>query len=131
MRIYIALSQIQFLILNADLIKDHKEISKLFDHLLENNNYEDEIKNLFEYKKALYLSNYLDEAELLKETKHLINKKESIWKAYTLILLGDFYVSKKEYIKAKDFYMQVLSLKNLEKDIYEQTKSQLALISDD
>ena len=33
-----------FLILNQNLISDHKELSVLFDHLLENNKFENESK---------------------------------------------------------------------------------------
>ena len=35
-----------FLILNQNLISDYKEISALYDHLLENNKFEKELRNL-------------------------------------------------------------------------------------
>ena len=35
-----------FLVLDQNLITDHKVISGLFDHLIENNEFEKEIKNL-------------------------------------------------------------------------------------
>ena len=90
-----------------------------------NNGY---IKNLLLYKKALYNSTYLDELKLLEEIKPLLNKKESVWKAHALLLLGDYFISKKENYKAKDFYSQILSINNLQKDLYDQAKSQLLLI---
>jgi len=37
----------------------------------------------------------------------------------------------KEYVKAKEFYMQVLSLKNLHKELYDQARSQLILVTND
>ena len=117
-----------FMILNQDLINDHNEISNLFNHLLSNNKYDIEIRNLLVYKKALYDSNYMNESELLEEIKPLINK-DSIWKPYALLLLGDYFMSKKEYSKAKDFYIQILSINNLQQDIYEQTKYQLTYIA--
>ena len=42
-----------FLILNQNLINDNNEISNLFDHVLSNNKYDKEIRNLLIYKKAL------------------------------------------------------------------------------
>ena len=35
-----------FMVLNQDLIQDHNEISSLFNHLLENNKFDEEIRNL-------------------------------------------------------------------------------------
>ena len=48
-----------FLILNENLVTDHKELSILFNHLLDNNKFEKEIKNLLIYKKALFNSNFI------------------------------------------------------------------------
>ena len=120
-----------FLVLNENLINNKNEVSKLFDHLLENNKFDKEIRNLLLYKKALYKSDYLEESKLLEETKTLLNDGESIWKANALLLMGDFYFAKKEYIKAKDFYVQILIMKNLHQDLYEQAKSKLLLIAND
>ena len=120
-----------FIILNENLIDDKKEISELFDHLLDNNKFDNEIENLLLYKKALYKSNYVDESKLLEETKPLLNNKESVWIGHALLMLGDFYFSKNEFIKAKDFYIQVLSKEDLQPDLYNQAKLKLALISDD
>ena len=120
-----------FMVLNEDLIQDHKEISSLFNHLLENNKFDKEIRNLLIYKKALYLSNYVDELKLLEEIKPLLIKKDSVWKAHALILLGDYFVSKKENLKAKDFYLQILSINNLQKEFYDQAQSQLLIIAND
>ena len=48
-----------------------------------------------------------------------------------LLLLGDYFASKKEYLKAKEFYVQILSLKNLHKELYNQARSQLIFITND
>ena len=120
-----------FMILNESLVNENNEVSRLFDYLLENNKFDKEIRNLLLYKKALYKSNYVDELKLLEETRTLLNNEESVWRAHTLLLLGDFYFSRKEYIKAKDFYIQTLSIKNLHPDLYVQANSRLAFIADD
>ena len=117
-----------FLILNQNLISDHKEISALYDHLLENNNFENEIRNLLIYKKSLFSSNSVDETELLEITKPLLST-ETLWKPHALLLLGDYFMSKGENIKAREFYQQILTMNNLHKDLYDQAKLQLANIN--
>ena len=119
-----------FLILNENLIADQEELSNLFDHVLENNKFEKEIKNLIIFKKALFQSNFLSELELLETVKPLTNT-DSVWKPHALLLLGDYFASKKEYLKAKEFYMQILSLKNLHKELYSRARSQLIFITND
>ena len=117
-----------FLILNHNLIVDYKEISLLFDHLLENNKFEKELRNLLIYKKALFNSNFVAESELLETIKPLLNT-DTLWKAHGLKLLGDYFISKGENIKAIEFYQQILSINNLHQDLYDQAKSQLVAIT--
>ena len=119
-----------FLILNQNLISNHKELSVLFDHLLENNKFENEVRNLLIYKKLLFNSNLINESELLEEVKPLLNS-ETLWRPHALLLLGDYFASKGEYLKAKEFYTQILSINNLQKDLYDQAISQLTLITND
>jgi len=115
-----------FLMLNENLIEDKNKISTLFDHLLKNNKYEKEIKDLIIFKKFLFQSNFIDESELLEGLKPLINTN-SIWKPHALLLIADYFFSKKEYLKAQDFYFQVVSVKNLEKGMYDYARSQISL----
>ena len=117
-----------FLILNQNLISDHKEISALYDHLLENNKLEKELRNLLIYKKALFTSNFASETKLLETIKPLINT-DTLWKPHALLLLGDYFMSKGEKIKATEFYQKILSINNLHKDLYDQAKSQLVIIN--
>ena len=119
-----------FLILNENLIVDQGELSNLFDHVLENNKFEKEVKNLIIFKKALFQSNFVSELELLDTVKPLIST-ETVWKPHALLLLGDYFASKKEYLKAKEFYVQILSLKNLHKELYNHARSQLIFITND
>ena len=119
-----------FLMMNQNLITDYKELSNLFDHLLENNKFSIEVRNLLIYKKALLNSNFVDESELLESIRPLLNT-ETLWKPHGLILLGDYFVSKAEYIKAKEFYQKIFTIKNLQKDFYYYASSQLALIANE
>ena len=100
-----------FIILNENLIQDQKELLNIFDHILKENKFEKEIKDLLIFKKALFESDSIDEVKMLDSLNPLINK-DSIWKPHALLLLGDYFSSKNEYLKAKDFYIQTLSLKN-------------------
>tara|TARA_B100001123_G_C14475235_1_gene696100 strand:- start:94 stop:546 length:453 start_codon:yes stop_codon:yes gene_type:complete len=117
-----------FLILNKNLIEDKKELEKLFEHILENNRFDEEIKNLIVFKKILFKSDSSTEQELLELTKPLLNSNTS-WKPHVLLLMGDYFVSKKEFTKAKEFYEQILRIKNLQNELYDQAKYQLILIN--
>ena len=119
-----------FLILDEDLIDDQRELSNLFDHLLANNKFEQEVKNLIIFKETLFLSNFANELEMVENAKQLINTN-TLWKPHALLLLGDYFSSKKQYLKAKEFYVQILSLQNLNMELYEQARSQLLLITND
>ena len=119
-----------FLIINQNLITDNKELLNLFDHLLDNNKFSKEVKNLLIYKKALLSSNFVNEHELLESIRPLINS-ETEWKSHALILLGDYFVSKGENTKAVEFYQEILTMKNLQKDFYNHASLQLAAITNE
>ena len=119
-----------FLIMDQNLITDYKEVSTLFDHLLANNKFSREVRNLLIYKKALFNSNFVDESKLLEFTKPLLNT-ETLWKPHALLLLGDYFVSKGEYIKAIEFYQEIFTINNLHKDLYNHARSQLSIISNE
>ena len=119
-----------FLIINQNLLSDNKEISDLFDHILKNNDFTKEVRNLLIYKKALFDSNFVDESDLLKSINPLLNKK-TLWQPHALLLLGDYFMSKGEYIKAIEFYQKIFSINNLHPDIYNQARTQLTIISNE
>ena len=119
-----------FLILSEKLIRDKEEIILLFDHVLKNNEFDDEIKNLILFKKALFLSSFADEVELLESIKSLTNN-DSIWKPHALLLLADYFFMNNQYNKSKDFYVQILEMKNLNNEFYEHAKLQLIIISNE
>ena len=102
----------------------------MYDHVLENNKFESELKNLIIFKKVLVQSISADESEIIKTLKPIING-ESVWKPHALLLLGDYYVSKKQYLKAKEFYAKIMTLRGLNDDLYKQAKLKLIAISND
>ncbi len=119
-----------FLIMNQNLITDYRELSALFNHLLEKNKFSKEERNLLIYKKALLNSNFVDESKMLKSIKPLLNK-ETFWKPHGLLLLGDYFASKGEYIKAIEFYQKIFIINNLHNDLYNHARSQLSIISNE
>jgi len=119
-----------FLIINQNLITDYKQISDLFNHVLKNNSFSKEEKNLLIFKKVLYESSNDNELKMLENVRALLTT-ETLLKPHALLLIGDYYVSKKEYIKAIEFYQEIFTLKNLHPDIYNHANSQLTIISND
>ena len=119
-----------FLIINENLTTDQKKVSSLFDHVLNNCKFETELKNLIIFKKALVQTSFVSESELLEALNPLLNK-ETLWKAHALLLLGDYFYSKNENMKAKEFYVKLLSLKNLHKYFNDRARLQLSLIAND
>ena len=118
-----------FLFLNENVDSERSEKLSMFDHVLNNNSFDNEIKNLLIYKKALFQSNFVNEAELLQITNPLINS-DSVWKPHALLLIGDYFLAKKEYVKAREFYTKLLSLKDLDEEIFKQGKSQFMSINE-
>ncbi len=114
-----------FLLLDKNFVQDKKEILDLFDHILDNAKFDKDIKNLIVFKKAIFQSNFVLEDELLKSLKPLLND-ETVWKPHALLLLGDFYLSKGEKNKAKEFYNEILSIKDLDTEFYKKASIQIA-----
>lgn len=119
-----------FLIINQKLITDDTEILSLFDHLLENNKFSKELENLLVFKRMLLNSDSINEEQLIKLAKPMINSN-TIWKPHILLLLGDYFSSKKENIKAIEFYNQILTIKDAPQDIFNHAKLQIALMSNE
>jgi predicted negative regulator of RcsB-dependent stress response len=111
-------------LLDNNLLENNEEINTLFNELIEKTNLENEIKNLIIYKKALFNSDFVSENELLKILNPVINS-ESIWKSHTLYLLAEFFYSKDEKQKAKEFFNQILVLPNANDTIKAESQKRL------
>ena len=113
-----------YFIIDNGLTDDKNQINEYFDILIEDTSLENEIKNLVIYKKGLYNADIVDEAGILKILKPIINS-ESVWKSHALYLLGEYFYSKQENQKAKDFFEQIVSLKNSNLEIKTQAQKRL------
>ena len=113
-----------YFLLDNNLIESNIKTNKLFDELIGQTNLDEEIKNLIIYKKALFNSNFTTENDLLKILNPIINS-ESIWKSHALYLLAEFFYSKDEKQKAKEFFNQILILPNSNNDIKIESQKRL------
>ena len=111
-------------LLDNNLLENNDEINILFNELIEKTNLENEIKNLIIYKKALFNSDFVSENELLKILNPVINS-ESIWKSHALYLLAEFFYSKEEKQKAKEFFNQIIALPNANSAIKTESQKRL------
>ena len=100
-----------YLIINKDLEKDEKLVIKYFDEILSIKALKKEDLNLIKLKKAIYISRYEKEEDLLDLLNPIINS-ESFWKAQSIKFLGDYYFSKREYNKADEYYSILINLKD-------------------
>tara|TARA_B100000524_G_scaffold207667_1_gene108591 strand:+ start:438 stop:1082 length:645 start_codon:yes stop_codon:yes gene_type:complete len=116
-----------YFIIDNNLSENKTEVNSLFDILINKTSLNEEIKNLIIYKKALYNADDISETEIIDILKPLINSK-SVWKSHALYLLAEYFFSKNEKQKAKDFFQQIISLENANSDI--QIKAQKRLNRD-
>ena len=105
-----------YFLIDNNLINNQSEINKLFDEVINKTSLDYEIKNLIIYKKALFNSEFSNENDLLQILNPIINS-ESIWKSHSLYLIAEYFYSKNQKQKAKEFFNQILILPNANYDI--------------
>ena len=110
-----------YLIIDQELEKDSKKILNYFDKVLSIGDLKNEDLDLVKLKKAIFISSYSNEEELLSLLSPIINS-DSTWKAQSIKFLADFYFSKEEYSKSDQYYTTLLTLKNSNINIREIKK---------
>ena len=113
-----------YFLIDNNLIDNRDEINSLFDELIIETSLDEEIKNLITYKKALFNSDFVSENDLLQILDPIINS-ESIWKSHSLYLIAEYFYSKNQKEKAKEFFNQIISLPNANNDIKVKSKNRL------
>ena len=113
-----------FFLIDNNLIDNKSEINSLFDKLINETKLDEEIKNLIIYKKGLFNSDFTTENDLLKILRPIINS-ESVWKSHSLYLIAEFFYSKNQKQKAKEFFNQILLLPNASNDIKAESQKRL------
>ena len=100
-----------YFIIDNNLLTDHKKVNTLFDILIKDTSIDEEIKNLIIYKKALFNADHVQEIELLNILNPILNS-ESVWQSHALYLIGEYFYSKEQKEKAKEFFSKIVSLEN-------------------
>ena len=113
-----------YFLIDNDLIVNTNEINSLFDILIEKTSLETEIKNLIIYKKGLYNADSSSENDLLEILNPIINSN-SLWKSHALYLVAEYFYSKNEKQKSKEFFNQILNLDNANQEIKIETQKRL------
>ena len=113
-----------YFVIDNQLITERSKINNLFDSIIQDTTLDNEIKNLIIYKKALYNADKSKENELLDILNPIINSN-SIWKSQALYLMAEYFYSKDEKEKSKEFFNQILSLENANQDLKIEAQKRL------
>ena len=113
-----------YFLIDNNLIDNRQEINDLFDIIINEISLEEEIKNLIIYKKALYNADYINENLLLEILNPIISSK-SVWKSHALYLLAEYFYSKNEKQKSKEFFSLILSSDNSNQDLIKEAQKRL------
>ncbi len=113
-----------YFLIDNDILVSNEEINKFFDIIINEVNLDKEMKYLIIYKKALFNSEFSDEITLIKILNPIINS-ESIWKSHALYLMAEYFYSKNEKIKSKDFYEKIIILDYANPKIKIETQKKL------
>ena len=113
-----------YFLLDNNILKDKKKVNNLFDILINKTKLEKEIKYLVIYKKALYNSNFETENNMLKILNPLLNS-DSIWKSHALQIMAEYFFEKNQKNKSKEFFQQILDLKNANINIKSEARKRI------
>ena len=113
-----------YFLIDNNLIENRDEVNNLFNILIQKTSLETEIKDLIIYKKALFNSEFLGENELIQILNPIINSK-STWKSHALYLMAEYFYSKNEREKSKEFFNQVIALLDGNSDIKLESQKRL------
>jgi len=113
-----------YFIIDNDIETTNEEINKYFDLLINEVKLDEEIKDLIIFKKGLFNSDFETENNLIRILNPLINSK-SAWKSHALYLMAEYFYSKDQKQKAREFYNQIISLENSNENIKLETQKRL------
>lgn len=90
------------LIIDNNLVEDKKKVLTYFDQVILKNKLDTETKNLFIFKKIIFIGDNIEENVLLSNLKPII-QSNSLWKNSVSDYIKKYYLSKGELNKAKEF----------------------------
>ena len=113
-----------YFLIDNDLVVNEKDVNQLFDLVINKSGIKKEIKNLVIFKKALFNSDFASENDLIEILNPIINS-ESIWKSHALYLMAEYFYFKNERQKSKEFFNEILVLKNSNINIKTEAQKRL------
>ena len=113
-----------YFIIDNKIINENDLINELFNVVINETSLENEIKNLLIYKKALFNSDFETENNLIQILKPIINSN-SIWKSHAFYLIAEYFYSKGEKKKSKEFFEQILNLEISNNNIKKKAQKRL------
>ncbi len=113
-----------YFIIDNDLENNKDVINDLFNVLIDKTSLELEIKNLIIYKKGLFFADHVNESQILNILNPVINS-QSVWRSHVLYLLAEYFYSKNEKQKSKEFYNQILLTENANQDLVKEAQKRL------
>ena len=113
-----------YFLIDEDLLLDKSEMNELFEVVINDTPLEKEIKNLIIYKKGLFYADEIDENGLLGILNPLINS-DSVWNSHALYLLAEYFYSKNEKEKSKEFFIKIIKLENANQDLKIEAQKRL------
>lgn len=100
-----------YFLLDNNLLSNKEKVNEYFDIIINDVNTDKEIKNLVIFKKGLYNSESASEDELLKILYPIINS-DNLWKSHALYIMAEYFFSKSEMQKSKEFFEKILEMEN-------------------
>tara|TARA_Y100000591_G_scaffold36068_1_gene26708 strand:- start:184 stop:828 length:645 start_codon:yes stop_codon:yes gene_type:complete len=114
-----------YFIIDNGLIDNSSKINSFFDILINETPLEKEIRNLVIYKKGLYNADQVDENTLINILNPIINS-ESVWRSHGLYLLAEYFYSKNEKKKSKEFFETILKTENANQNLIIESQKRLS-----
>ena len=113
-----------YFLIDNNLNLPNSEINEYFDIIINDVNLTKSNKYLNTYKKTLFNADLVSEQELLLMINPVL-KEENEWKSHALYLMAEYYFENKQFNKSKEFYNNILSLKNGNQNIKLEAKIRL------
>ena len=113
-----------YFLIDNNLVLTNSEINKYFDIIINDVNLTPSNKYLNIYKKTLFNADFVSEQELLSIINPVL-KEENEWKSHALYLMAEYYFENKQFNKSKEFYNNILTLKDSNQNIKLEAKIRL------
>ena len=114
-----------YFLFDNEIITSKDDINRYFDILINDIGLDSESKNLIIFKKGLFNSEFLEENQLLEILNPIINSN-SVWKSHSLYLLAEYFYSKNEKNKSKEFFEKLINLENGNLDLKIEAQKRLS-----